>query len=72
MGPGGCRCIAGSLAGMATTRVMRSDFPDLADEVMFPRLSDAKMEWLAKQGERRRFSPARCSTSTPSATRRST
>src|SRR3954470_1053553 len=40
---------------MATTRVMRTDFPDLADEVMFPRLSDAKIEWLAEQGERRSF-----------------
>jgi thioredoxin reductase (NADPH) len=40
---------------MATTRVMRTDFPDLADEVLFPRLSDAKIEWLAEQGERRSF-----------------
>jgi thioredoxin reductase (NADPH) len=40
---------------MATTRVMRTDFPDLADEVMFPRLSDAKIEWLGEQGERRSF-----------------
>jgi len=40
---------------MATTRVMRTDIPDLADEVMFPRLSDAKIEWLAEQGERRSF-----------------
>ena len=40
---------------MATTRVMRTDFPDLADEVMFPRLSDAKIDWLAEQGERRSF-----------------
>ena len=34
---------------------MRTDFPDLADEVMFPRLSDAKIDWLAEQGERRSF-----------------
>ena len=40
---------------MATTRVMRTEFPDLADEVLFPRLSDAKIEWLAEQGERRSF-----------------
>ena len=58
---------------MATTQVMRSErFPDLDDEVLFPRLSDAKLEWLAERGTRKRSSPARCSTSTPSATRRST
>ena len=35
---------------------MRSErFPDLADEVLFPRLSDSKLEWLAKQGVRRSF-----------------
>src|SRR6201999_3168253 len=43
---------------MATTRVMRSErFPDLDDEVLFPRLSDAKLEWLAERGERREFEP---------------
>src|SRR3954469_12496772 len=43
---------------MATTRVMRSErFPDLADEVMFPRLSDKKLAWFAKRGERRTFEP---------------
>ncbi len=43
---------------MATTQVLRSDrFPDLADEVMFPRLSDAKLDWLARRGERRSFQP---------------
>ena len=58
---------------MATT-VMRSErFPDLGDEVLFPRLSDAKLAWLGERGRaRRRSSPARCSTSTRSATRRST
>jgi thioredoxin reductase (NADPH) len=40
------------------TEVIRSErFPDLADEVLFPRLSDAKLHWLAKRGERRRFAP---------------
>ena len=39
---------------MATTRVMRTDFPDLADEVLFPRLSDAKLEWLAERATARR------------------
>src|SRR6478752_7461105 len=43
---------------MATTRVIRTEtFPDLADEVMFPRLSDAKLAWFAKRGERRTFEP---------------
>src|SRR5262244_221812 len=43
---------------MATTQVVRSErFPDLADEVMFPRLSESKLEWLAKRGERRTFQP---------------
>jgi thioredoxin reductase (NADPH) len=40
------------------TQVVRSErFPDLTDEVLFPRLSDAKLHWLAKRGERRRFEP---------------
>jgi thioredoxin reductase (NADPH) len=43
---------------VATTQVIRSDrFPDLADEVLFPRLSDAKLGWLAERGERRSFLP---------------
>jgi thioredoxin reductase (NADPH) len=43
---------------VATTQVVRSErFPDLADEVFFPRLSDAKLHWLAKRGNRRRFGP---------------
>src|SRR5947199_9831505 len=30
---------------------MRSqEFPDLGDEVLFPRLSDAKLAWLSKRG----------------------
>jgi thioredoxin reductase (NADPH) len=40
------------------TQVIRSErFPDLRDEVLFPRLSDAKLKWLAKRGERRTFQP---------------
>ncbi len=36
--------------------MLRSEsFPDLADEVLFPRLSDAKLAWLGKRGERSRF-----------------
>jgi thioredoxin reductase (NADPH) len=43
---------------VATTQVVRSEpFPDLGDEVLFPRLSDAKLTWLAKRGERRTFQP---------------
>ncbi len=43
---------------MATTQVIRSEtFPDLGDEVLFPRLSDGKLKWLAARGERRTFAP---------------
>jgi thioredoxin reductase (NADPH) len=43
---------------MVTTQVMRSErFPDLADEVLFPRLSDGKLAWFAKHGARRTFQP---------------
>jgi thioredoxin reductase (NADPH) len=43
---------------MATTQmVRRDDFPDLGDEMLFPRISDAKLKWLAKRGERRTFQP---------------
>jgi thioredoxin reductase (NADPH) len=43
---------------VATTQVYRSErFPDLADEVLFPRLSDAKLQWLAERGERKSFQP---------------
>jgi thioredoxin reductase (NADPH) len=43
---------------VATTQVVRSErFPDLEDEVLFPRLSEGKLKWLAKRGERRAFEP---------------
>jgi thioredoxin reductase (NADPH) len=43
---------------MATTQVMRSEgFPDLGDELFFPRLSDGKMAWFAERGEPRTFQP---------------
>ena len=43
---------------MATTEVIRSaGFPDLDDEEFFPRLSDAKLEWLGKRGRRRTVEP---------------
>src|ERR1700742_1153882 len=43
---------------MATTEAFRSDqFPDLEDEVLFPRLSDAKLAWLGKRGRRRTVAP---------------
>lgn len=48
----------GSVSAVPTTQVVRSErFPDLADEVLFPRLSGAKLGWLAKRGTRRRFEP---------------
>ncbi len=35
---------------MAATRVLRSEtFPDLADEVIYPRLSDAKLAWMRER-----------------------
>jgi thioredoxin reductase (NADPH) len=43
---------------VAATQVIRSErFPDLEDEVLFPRLSEAKLAWLAKRGERGGFLP---------------
>src|ERR687894_199102 len=44
---------------MAVTRVLRSDaFPDLADEVIYPRLSDKKLAWLSERGGvRKSFEP---------------
>jgi thioredoxin reductase (NADPH) len=43
---------------MATTEVIRSpNFPDLDDEELFPRLSDAKLAWLGKRGRRRTVRP---------------
>ena len=43
---------------MATTQVIRSEeFPDPADEVFYPRLSDTKLAWLAKRGRRRTIEP---------------
>ena len=48
----------GSLRVWQPREVVRSErFPDLGDEVLFPRLSDAKLAWLAKRGERRTFQP---------------
>ncbi len=49
--------LAGSLAAMTATRVVRSEFPPLDDELLFPRLTEAKLEWLAERGERRSFEP---------------
>ncbi len=43
---------------MATTQVIRSDrFPDLGDEVLFPRLSDTKLAWMGERGLRRSVEP---------------
>src|SRR4249919_987358 len=40
---------------MTTTRIKAEHFPDLADEVLYPRLSETKLAWLAEKGERRSF-----------------
>ena len=42
---------------MATTVLRSENFPDLANEELFPRCSDAKIDWLAKHGDRRTFQP---------------
>jgi thioredoxin reductase (NADPH) len=43
---------------MAATEVIRSaTFPNLEDEELFPRLSDAKLEWLGGRGHRRTVQP---------------
>ena len=39
----------------APAQVKAENFPDLGDEVMYPRLSEAKIERLAREGERRSF-----------------
>ena len=41
--------------GSAPTQIRAENFPDLGDEVMYPRLSAAKLERLAKLGEIRSF-----------------
>ncbi|MDX6573866.1 MAG: thioredoxin reductase, partial [Gaiellales bacterium] len=47
-----------TLPSVATTQVFRREhFPDLGDEVLFPRLSDAKLGWLAERGARSSFQP---------------
>ncbi|HKZ13254.1 MAG TPA: FAD-dependent oxidoreductase [Solirubrobacterales bacterium] len=41
---------------MQEVRVVRLEpFPDLDDEVVFPRLSEKKLQWLGKRAERRSF-----------------
>jgi thioredoxin reductase (NADPH) len=46
------------VATAPTTQVFRAEpFPDLDDPVMYPRLSAAKLQWLAKQGTRKAFAP---------------
>jgi thioredoxin reductase (NADPH) len=44
---------------VTVTQVLRSDsFPDLTDEVLYPRLSDAKLHWLSERGGvRKSFEP---------------
>jgi len=40
---------------MTTTRIKAEGFPDLADEVLYPRLPGYKLEMLATKGSRRSF-----------------
>src|ERR1700710_1646286 len=41
---------------MATVRVVRAErYPDLGDELLFPRVSDEKLKWLSKRGTARTF-----------------
>jgi thioredoxin reductase (NADPH) len=42
---------------MTTTRIKSDRFPDLDDPVLYPRLPEHKMAWLAGRGERRSFAP---------------
>jgi thioredoxin reductase (NADPH) len=43
---------------VATTQVIRSEhFPDLGDEILFPRIADAKLGWLGERGTRATFQP---------------
>jgi thioredoxin reductase (NADPH) len=40
------------------TQVIRAEpFPELGDPTVYPRLSDAKLAWLAKHGHRKSFAP---------------
>ena len=48
---------AGESELMATTVLRSERFPDLGDEVLFPRLSDSKIAWLGKRGRRQTFQP---------------
>jgi thioredoxin reductase (NADPH) len=41
--------------GSTPTQIRAENFPDLGDEVMYPRLSEEKLKRLAEQGERRSF-----------------
>jgi thioredoxin reductase (NADPH) len=42
---------------MTTTRIKSDSFPDLDDEVLYPRIPEHKMAWLRETGERRAFAP---------------
>jgi thioredoxin reductase (NADPH) len=45
------------VATTPTTVIRAEPFPGLDDPVMYPRLSPAKLQWLAKQGTRASFAP---------------
>ena len=44
-----------TVEGTTPTQIRAESFPDLGDEVMYPRLSAKKLEWLAELGKRRSF-----------------
>src|SRR5258705_6275993 len=43
--------------GTTPTQIRAEEFPDLGDEVMYPRMSAGKLERLAELGTRRSFAP---------------
>ena len=51
-----------SISMTTVTRIRAEQFPDLSDEVMYPRMSAAKLERLAEQGTRESYAPGTCST----------
>jgi thioredoxin reductase (NADPH) len=46
-----------AIEGTTPKQIRAERFPDLGDELMYPRMSTAKLERLAEQGARRSFAP---------------
>src|SRR5262245_54848974 len=42
---------------MAVTTTVRAEYPDLDDQVLYPRLSENKLRWLGKRGVPQTFQP---------------